>query len=308
MDYLLFADRAEAERLTSKINDWLLARTGQRWGALIEHPSELKYAVPIDERVRGALPENLVKGAVSEAEATRVGFYFSPLHGRFYKPLHKCEEAEILWGALNSGYGKLPFPVARCLFMGSLGALYSAEQHLKVILSGPAARALLGYSAIDAWWRKRRDEIHRQGELLHFLRSLNNSEKHGASNVPTGLRPTARLINSDGSQLTFSGTEFMGNPLGFRMSAEGPFRAESFAVGYERWIESDEASLHAFVTCKDAFFAFELLGAPSRHCGSLHQAKTPPEFLRLAIDYHFQLVRDAVLEWDKAVGSSSHLV
>lgn len=301
MDYLIFSDRAEAERTLAQLNEWTRARWGREWARLIEHPVELRYAVCVDERVNGALAGDLAKVTMSEAEATRLGFYFSPLEGRFYKALHKCDEAEILWQSLADGYGRISFPAARCLFVGVLGALYSVDQNLKMIVTGDAARSLPNYGGLEKWWKDRRDEIHKPGELLYFLRSFNNSDKHGDASVPIGLRPTVRLISSDNQELVLTGSEYMGDATGFRISAHGAFQAKPFAGGYERWVESDEAGIHAFVSCK-ASFTFEVLGAPTVHLGVPHQAVTPPAILRLAVDYYLELVGNAVLEWERAAG------
>ena len=236
---------------------------------------------------------------MAETEATHVGFYFGPLNGRFYKPLHKCQDAEMLWKALADGYGRLSFPVGRCLFLSGIGALYAAEQNLGKILKGAASLALPHQAALSKWWEARLQEIHKCGELLHFLRALNNSDKHGAPSVPTGLRPIAKYVGEKG-QLIAVGSEYMGDTMGFRMAAEGLFQSLPFAGGYEKWTETDDDNALARLSCQEAHFTFEILGLPKQHLGKEHGKFSPPDVLRVAIDYHYELVRKAIDFWREA--------
>ena len=91
------------------LNEWYKKTHGSQWAEIYEHPSEFMYAVPFDTRVRDVIREDAE--LVDEAEASKRGFYFSPLKGRFYKPLHKCQDAEILLAAFAESYRRAPFPV-----------------------------------------------------------------------------------------------------------------------------------------------------------------------------------------------------
>lgn len=182
MNYLLFDDRAAALEVMEQMNAYGRQSQGPcfNWSDVLEHPVDLRFALPYDERMSGALNLAQTKGElVDEGEATKQGFYFGPLNGRFYKPLHKCQDAAILADNLAGAYGHAPFPVTRSLFLGALGSLYAVREHLKKTLQGPAAKALPYYGQMQQWWQARKEEMGRTGELLHFLHELNNSEKHG---------------------------------------------------------------------------------------------------------------------------------
>lgn len=302
MNYLVFSGQAEAEQELCRINSWFKQTTGGHWGDLKEHPVKFLFAVPFDERVRGAFGAQPLPGTfMDEAEASKAGFYFRQLNGRFYQPLHKCQEAELLFQSLESFYPKVPFPVARSLFMSILGALYAAQQQLGKILKGPVAVSLLGHAEIQVWWKERTDEMHLHGELLHYLHGLNNSEKHGEPSVIVGLRPRARYYQHGGI-IHAEGGEYMGDSIGTRMSAEGVFVARAFANGYELWKPQLTPEWAAGFGIHGVEFTFDLLGLPSKHLGQDHGAVTPVEVAKVAIDYHYELIREAIEQWKQAGG------
>ena len=263
----------------------------------MEHPVDIRFAVPFSDRVRGAFGESIPPGQILDEEQVLLdGFYLGPLNGRFYKPLHKCQEADLLCQSLAGVYPRAPFPVSRSLFLGILGALYSVQQNLDKILRGAAAQALPGYQGIAAWWKSRRDEIHRHGELLHYLQGLNNSDKHGSPSVPVGLKPKGRFWGEKGA-LLFTDSEYLGDALGIRMSAEGVFLRADFTEGYEQWNPHPDIDWVTQSGFHGAEFTFELVGLPPTHLGMAFPARDPVSIARMAIHYHYELIRDAIHQW-----------
>jgi hypothetical protein len=300
MEYLVFRDAQQAKDTLEFLNRWNQRPTGSNWAGLVEHPSRHLYAVPVDDRVRPALDLSKVNATLmSEANASMEGFYFGPLSGRFYKPLHQCGDAELLIDEFVKGFGRLPFPLARSLFFASLGVLYAARCHLGEILTGEVAKGLPRYDSLSSWWQARCQEMHRHGELLHFLHGLNNSEKHSRPSVAVALLPEARYLMPHGEVIA-RGSEFMGEPRGLRLSAGGLFQAAPFAPGYERWRSPDPTQAHPDYGITGANFTFTIAGLPDRHLGQRLVDSKPPAVLRLYLDYHYDVLRAAIEQWNAA--------
>jgi hypothetical protein len=306
MRYLIFSDRRTAAETLARLNAYWrqIQSSPGNWGGIWEHPVELKYAVDYDEPVSRA-PELIPAGTeiVDLAEATRRGFYFGPLDGRFYRPLHKCQDAEILGSTLAGIYGHAPFPVVRSLFLAALSSLYSVREHLSKTLRGPAAKALPHYAAVRDWWEARRTEMFREGELLHFLYELNNSEKHGTPSVVVALHPLARYFGG-GNVLNANGSQYLGNAMGLRLGAEGAFVSSGFAVGYEKWDLLPDPHAIQSMGFDGAEFTFAILGLPRIHLGQPIAGDDPVTVLKLAVGYHFDLVRGAIEKWNSSSAPS----
>lgn len=300
MNYLLFTDVGEARATLAKLNEWSKTKIGSNWGNLKEHPARFIWALPFDERVKGALGPDCGGGRlVSQDEAYMEGFYFGPLEGRFYKPLHKCQETELLFQEFAGSYKNSPFPIQRSLFLGMLGAWYSVQENLKTILQGEVANSLPGHLALSAWWERQKEDIHRKGEILHYLRHLNNSEKHGEPGMPVGLLPMGRFLRKNG-EIRAIGSQYMGDAMGLRMGAEGLFLMSQFEGGYEYWKPTMLPDLGERFEILGAEFTFSLIGIPNAHLGCVMPATDPVSVGKLAVDYNYNLVRAAIQQWSVA--------
>lgn len=171
------------------------------------------------------------------------------------------------------------------------------REHLSKTLRGPAAKALPYYTAVRDWWEDRRTEMFREGELLHFLYELNNSEKHGSASVVVALQPQARYFGG-GNVLNATGSQYMGNAMGLRLGAEGAFASSGFAVGYEKWDLLSDPNAIRSMGFEGAEFTFSIVGLPRIHLGQPIAADDPVTVLKLAVGYHFDLVRGAIEKWN----------
>jgi hypothetical protein len=303
MQYLIFANRALAAEALQRINTEGRKRNGPhfQWANVCEHPIDLRCALAYDPGTcRGLDLADLSGEIVEEADASHRGFYFGPLEGRFCRPLHKCQDASILAENLARAYGHTPFPVTRSLFHAAFSSLYSVRSHIKKTMQGPAAKALPHADEIARWWADREREMNQEGELLRFLHELNNSEKHGTPSVPVGLQPKGvYLLTEKDAVMEFTGSQYMGNAIGLRLSAEGAFTTTPFGAGYEKW----EALPHPAQALKDfgikhVNFTFSILGLPKIHLGQALKTAEPVEITRLAVDYYFDLVNGAIDAWN----------
>lgn len=289
-----------AEAAVQKANDWVKRQGGTRWGDVVEHPAAFRYAVPFENNLRGAFGTELPGQLASESQATALGFYFSPLNGRFYKPLHQCQSAETLVDALAETYGQLPFPVSRTLFHGALAFFYAVRENTRYIVTGEVAQSLPRFPDLRRWWNERTNEMYAQGELLHFLHGLHNSAKHGDASVPTHLRPMARYLDASGRTILASGCQYMADAMGTRFGSEGVFEAKPFAPGYERWCAHSNPSWVTNSGFRNAEFAFEIAGLPSTHVGLPIERRDPVSVASIALEYHYELVRGAINAWAAA--------
>lgn len=304
MQYIIFANRILAMEALQRINTEGRKTKGQhfQWANVCEHPVDLQCALAYDPRTCGGLDLADLAGEIVEAaDASHRGFYFGPLDGRFYKPLHKCQDASILAESLARAYGHTPFPVTRTLFLAALGSLYAVRSHIRKTMQGPAAKALPHADKIARWWADREREMNQEGELLRFLHELNNSEKHGTPSVPVGLQPQGvYLLTEKDAVVDFTGSQYMGNTMGLRLGAEGAFTTTPFAFGYEKWdaIPQPVDALKEF-GIKHANFTFSILGLPKIHLGQPLLTADPVEVTRIAVGYYFDLVKGAIDVWNQ---------
>lgn len=300
MQFLVFEDLDSARRAESEMNGYFRRRSQFSWGELIEHPVEMKFAVPFGSEVAAAFSGPPPGRLISEGEAYREGFHLGPLNGRFYPAIERCQEGEALVEAFADCYSYVPFPVARALFLGALGAFYSAKCQIEETVEGPAAKMLPGTTALQKWWADRTAEIQRTDGVLKYLHVLYNTRKHGKP--ITGLKPTAQYRGGDGAVVA-EGRQYLADAMGTRVSAEGVFQAEQFAPGYERWHPVMNPETIGFA---DARFTFELVGLPATHLGANIASRDPVSVLRLALAYYWELVRGAIEQWNAAKDSAAN--
>jgi len=272
--YRLFLTLSSAWAAIEKINSALkYDGTMQTWGQPIEHP----YSEGALVRYR---PEMLNTDALAAfdgteeinlSEAARLDFYIGPFRGRFGKARAKLEEAQFLFDVLASHKPMPAAPLVRALFFAFLSTLYAVQETLKKV-------SMSRDNNLRAWWRLRKAELERKGELLQYLLFIVNRDKHNPSSYI-------------GYSAQFYGERTLKSDI-----PEGTSHVQFSAEGMLAYIYPNTPRFRRIpIGTVNANYFVSLIGAPCKHLGQPVNGSDLFDASKIALEYFEQVVFDAEL-------------